>query len=215
MLITEIYKKYKINKGLQEHMIRVAAVAKMICDNTDTVLDTKNIVRACLVHDMGNLIKSKMDTHSELFEPEGVEFWSNIQAEMIEQYGNDVHIATIAMVEDMELDEKSTFYFRAIGGEDTQRVHVEGTLGEKIATYSDMRIGLEGVVSLKERMDDIRRRYIARNMEGFSSDAIDVREARLVDMERDIFENLKIRPENITDTSTEKIQKELWGWEID
>lgn len=214
MTITEIYKKYKINKGLQEHMIRVAAVAKMICDASKVDLETENIVEGCLVHDMGNLIKSKMDTFPEFFDPEGVDYWIKVKEEMIEKYDNDVHGATVSMVEDMNLEDKSVFYFRAIGGDDTQRVHAGGTLGEKIATYSDMRIGLHGAVSLKERMDDIRRRYIERNMEGFSSDDIDVREQRLADMEKDIFANSNIQPSDITDKSTEEIQDELWEWEV-
>lgn len=195
-------------------MIRVAAVAKVICDNSNTKLDTRNIVVGCLVHDMGNLIKSKMDMMPELFGPEGVAYWSKVKEEMIEEYGNDVHVATIRMVTEMNLTKESLFYFSAIGGDDTGRVHSEGTLGEKIATYSDMRIGLHGVISLKERMDDIRHRYIERNMKGFNSDDIDLREERLIDMENDIFKNSSIQPEDITDETTRDIQKALWNWEI-
>jgi len=77
-----------------------------------------------------------------------------------------------------------------------------------------MRIGLHGVISLKERMDDIRHRYIERNMKGFNSDDIDLREERLIDMENDIFKNSSIQPEDITDETTRDIQKALWNWEI-
>lgn len=214
MNITDIYQKYRINKGLQEHMIRVGAVAKLICDNATVELPTEHIVEGCLVHDMGNLIKAKLDAFPELFEPEGTDYWQKVQQELREQYGDDVHGATIDMVKDMGLRDESYKYFIAIGSEATERVHASGELGEKVANYSDMRVGVLGIVSLQERIDDFRQRYAHRDMVGFVNDDIDVRQACLADMETDIFTHSKLKPEDITDASTLAIQAELWSWEL-
>ncbi len=126
MNIKDIYLKYSVNKGLQEHMIRVAAVAQLICDKSTIKLDTKNIVTACLLHDMGNLIKAKMDSMPELYEPEGVAYWTQVQIEMKYKYGTDEHIATMAIVNEINPGKEAVFFFNAIGTENTARVHGGG-----------------------------------------------------------------------------------------
>lgn len=195
-------------------MIRVAAVAKQICDTSTVALDTDAIVSGCLVHDMGNLIKAKMDSFPEFFAPEGAEYWQQVKDEMIATYGSNVHVATIAMVKDLQLDDLSYKYFMAIGSEATERVHQSGNLGEKIATYSDMRVGPFGIVSLNERMNDMRTRYLDRGTDSFKATEIDLRESRLKDMEEEIFAQAKIQPGDVTDESTAAIQAELWDWKL-
>lgn len=214
MNINDIYLKYRVNKGLQEHMIRVAAAAQLICDKATVELDTKNIVTACLLHDMGNLIKAKMDSMLGLYEPEGVTYWTQVQAEMRERYGNDEHVATVAMVDEINPGKEATFYFNAIGTENTARVHAGDSLGAKIATYCDMRVGPFGIISLKQRMDDLRERYIPRNRPGFSAKDIDVREQKLLEMEEEIFSHSTIEPGDVTDETTKQIQKNLLAYDI-
>ena len=41
MKISEIYEKYKIMPNLQEHMLRVAGVASIICDNFSKKIEKK------------------------------------------------------------------------------------------------------------------------------------------------------------------------------
>lgn len=196
-------------------MVRVAAVAQLICDKSTVELDAKNIVTACLLHDMGNLIKAKMDSMPELYEPEGVAYWTQVQAEMIEKYGADEHTATVDIVNEIAPgDEVLHYVFDAIGTENTAKVHVDESLGAKIATYSDMRVGPFGIISIKERMDDLRVRYISRNKPGFSAEDIDQREQMLEDIENVIFASSTITASDVTDESTQLLQENLLNWEI-
>ena len=57
MTILEIYEKYKIMPQLQEHQLRVASVAKTICDHLLVPVHTDHVVSVCLLHDMGNILK--------------------------------------------------------------------------------------------------------------------------------------------------------------
>ncbi len=216
MNISDIYLKYRINKGLREHMIRVAAVAQLICDKSTVELDTRNIVTACLLHDMGNLIKAKkIDSMAELYEPEGVAYWTKVQAEMKEQYGTDEHIATVAIINEINPGtEAASYALEAIGTENTAKVHAGNSLGAKIATYSDMRVGLFGIISIQERMNDLRARYISQNKLGFSAEDIDLRERMLNDIEQVIFANSSISPEEVDDETTKLIQQSLLDWEV-
>jgi hypothetical protein len=124
-------------------------------------------------------------------------------------YGDDEHVATIKMVQEINPGEEATFYFNAIGSESMQRVYETGTLGEKIATYSDMRVGPFGIISLQERMDDLRARYLSRNKPGFSALDIDVRAQRLQEIELEIFSQNSLQPSDVQDHALVQIQENL------
>ena len=60
MTISSIYTQYNIHPNLQIHMLRVAALAKIIIDNWDgNPLNEKAIIQACLFHDAAKIIKFK------------------------------------------------------------------------------------------------------------------------------------------------------------
>ena len=79
--------------NLREHQLRVASVAAQICDNFFEPLNKKDIVTACLLHDMGNIIKFNLNYFPELIKPEGIEYWQKVQNEYKKKYGNDESIA--------------------------------------------------------------------------------------------------------------------------
>ncbi len=58
MNIIEIYNKYYLPENLQMHMLRVAACSNLIIDNWNGLeIDKESIIRVCLLHDMGNMVK--------------------------------------------------------------------------------------------------------------------------------------------------------------
>ena len=58
MKIIDIYNKYYLPENLQMHMLRVAACSNLIIDNwKGKELDKEAIIRVCLLHDMGNMVK--------------------------------------------------------------------------------------------------------------------------------------------------------------
>lgn len=205
MQIQDIYKKYRINNGLAEHMVRVGAVAWEVCDHSPLPIDKTVAVSACLLHDMGNLIKVQFEAAPELFEPEGVGYWQEVQAEMIETYG-DVGSATRAIVHDIApipaiektIDEASLHKMKEIAA--------TGTPEAKLLEYADMRVALRGVTTMHERFDDIRERYTPHL---HSSAYIDELEIAAGEIERELFEGAAILPNDITETSTAKVQKQL------
>ena len=92
--ITDIYKKYNLMQNLVEHQLRVTAVAEMICETLDVPVDKDLVVRVCLLHDMGNIIKSDLNYFPEFVKPEGLEYWQKVKDEFIEKHGNEEHFAT-------------------------------------------------------------------------------------------------------------------------
>jgi len=145
--ISDIYAEYKIMRGLQDHMLRVAAVASMICDNFDEPLPKEKIILACLLHDMGNIIKSDLSYFPDFLQPEGLEYWQGVQNEYFEKYGRDEHEATIKIIKELNL---AVDIIPAVNGFKFSLLcdHCQGNnFVNKILNYVDNRVDPHGVVS--------------------------------------------------------------------
>ncbi len=69
MNIIEIYNKYYLPENLQMHMLRVAACSNLIIDNWNgSKIDKESIIRVCLLHDMGNMVKIPEDINDKSIE---------------------------------------------------------------------------------------------------------------------------------------------------
>src|SRR3989344_7719535 len=100
-----------IMPSLQLHMFRVTSVAQIICESLgeNVILvseahpesgswtsqdDAKNnILSACLLHDMGNILKFNLDLFPEFLQPEGKEYWQKVKDSFEKKYGKDEHEA--------------------------------------------------------------------------------------------------------------------------
>ncbi|MDP4011467.1 MAG: HD domain-containing protein [Candidatus Roizmanbacteria bacterium] len=173
--------------NLREHQLRVAGVAKIICDSLqEAEVDIDMIVIACLLHDMGNIIKFKLELFPEFLKPEGLDYWKEIQEEYVRKYGKDEHVATIKISEeilsqychsdppvggeesrkDPDTSDKPQYdkerileLLHAIGFSNAKQNYETKDFGKKIAAYADMRVKPSGVTSMKERLDDGRNRF--------------------------------------------------------
>jgi HD superfamily phosphohydrolase len=191
MTILEIYEKYNIMPNLQLHQLRVAAVAEQICEASTTPVDKESIVLACLLHDMGNIIKSKFDTLYKMTEEE-VLYWSKVKEEFIQKYGSNETMATIAILKELEVSE---FIQDMIKDSDFAHIceMLHSDLTEKqLMKYADLRVGPYGVVSLAERLEDGKNRYGAWEEEKTEC---------AYEIEKHIFSHTNIKPEDITDES--------------
>ncbi|MEZ4200207.1 MAG: HD domain-containing protein [Candidatus Paceibacterota bacterium] len=211
MTISEIYKKYKINQGLQGHMYRVAAVAYFICKAYQEDIDTRSVVSACLLHDMGNLLKFKFDVAPELCEPEGVEYWQKVQTELKEKYGSNVHEATLAMVREISHEKKIVEVVNEASFDEIITVANEGSVEAQLLEYADMRVGLHGVVSLDSRFNDIKERYCPWR---FSEAELETRRKAAKQIENELLASTILSPEAISDVTIREPMNELSNWEL-
>lgn len=210
MQIQDIYKKYRINNGLAEHMVRVGAVAWVVCDHSPLPIDKTVAVSACLLHDMGNLIKVKFEAAPEFFEPEGVGYWQEVQAEMIETYG-DVGSATRAIVHEIAPMPAIEKTIEEASLHKMKEIVESGTLEAKLLEYADMRVALRGITTMHERFEDIRERYTPHRHSAAYIDELEVAAGKI---EQELFSGATIRPNDITEDTTAGIQKQLQSWEI-
>ena len=194
--------------NLQDHQLRVAAVAQQICNSLNISVNADEIILACLLHDMGNIIKSKFDNGNNLFSysDDELTYWQAIKEEFVGKYGDDENKATEKIIKELEIDKKisdilaHTFIFQL------PEIDHENDMTPKIVKYSDLRVGLHGIVSLEERLEDARVRY-----PGVLTEEIEI---AIHHIEKEIFSHSKLKPEDITDESSAKYIEELKNFEI-
>jgi len=236
MTIQQIYKKYRITPSLQLHQYRVAAVAKYLSDKIKQANDQqKEIVMACLLHDMGNIIKFNMDLFPEFFLPEGVEYWKKVKEDFVNKYGSDEHVATIEIAKEVLNSPRHAEFVSASGEEkipkrvrddgiDTHRVielidaigfsnarrNAEGSdFGWKIAAYSDMRVEPYGVTTLESRLADGNKRF-KLNKPGVSRHDFFVEMSGYLHTIQDqLFTELPFSPESITEETVQQMIRSL------
>ena len=205
--ISEIYEEYKIMPNLQLHMLRVASVASQICDGMDIQVDKERIIKACLFHDMGNIIKSNLDHFPQWNEPKGKEYWQQVKDEYIAKYGTNEHKATLQIMKELGIAENVIELVDNVGHYLFCDQLQSDDFNKKITNYADVRPGLYGVIPYDERMKDVYVRY--KNSPIF----VEEKHNRSVmcgkEIERQIFLECKIKPEDITDESVAPIMEEL------
>jgi len=160
--IDSIYERFKIPKHMQMHMRRAAATVKVVVDNwTGEDINGEDAIVCLLLHDLGNVVRMSFGNNGldDLYEESGgVDLMKKIKKEAVGIYGEDDHVATEKMCEElgiskrvMELMEEHTFHKNKdiCSGED---------MDLKICAYADQRIGPRGVLNLKVRLEEANER---------------------------------------------------------
>lgn len=168
MKIKALYEKYDIMPQLAEHQLRVGGIAKIITDPWYGKQSARESVLACLVHDMGNIVKFK-----NLTDP----VWLEVKQIYVERYGHDPHVATKGI-----LDEAGLNFYSQIMEEESQ-IYQQAQLNPDfnllsrpalMILYCDLRVAMTGVVTLPERVKDLQDRYPdEKRIEGSWSDRLE------------------------------------------
>ncbi|OGI95586.1 hypothetical protein A2917_03485 [Candidatus Nomurabacteria bacterium RIFCSPLOWO2_01_FULL_42_17] len=206
--ISEIYTEYKIMPNLQEHMLRVAAVASLICDNFNEPVSKAELVTACLLHDMGNIIKSQLEYFPEFLEPEGLEYWQGVKNEYINKYGRDEHKATEQIMKELGVFPNLISVVDQIRFSLIRNIRDSNDMMMKIIIYSDNRADPHGIVSYEERMEEGKKRYKNRK-DVFGITGRDELIQCGKEIEKQIFSKCKIKPEDINNETVAPIVLKL------
>jgi hypothetical protein len=212
--ITEIYEKYKIMPQLQEHQLRVAAVAKQICDSLTIPIDEETVVKACLLHDMGNILKFDLDYPLFPDQADNHAYWKSVQADYKKEYGPDEHQASLAIAKELGLNDLGLKCIESIDFTKTIETAKSGEIELKICDNADLRVDPHGVVSLRQRLEEGSKRYKNRPDKWVSGKIYTKLVNACVEIEGQIFKHAKIKPPDITNKSIAPIIEELRTYEI-
>lgn len=201
--INEIYAKYPVPKNLQEHMLRAASVAEKIGDNWigKEKINKEDIVASLLLHDLGNIVKFDLKTETGLKiigdEVKRLDYWKKRKQETIDKYGDDDHIVSKAMCLELNVSKRVIDIIEKHVFNNNENTLKENDFDIKIAAYSDQRIGPFSIMSLEDRFNELRERYKNRINQNTNNSKIDLFIDCAFKIEKQIFENLKIKPEDI------------------
>lgn len=157
--IIDIYKHYNIMPTLQLHQLRVAAVGMYIAEHLDQSVQRDDIATALLLHDMGNIIKFDFRIFPDFCEPEGVAYWESIQKKFRLRYGHNEHEAHLHIARELHMPDHIVHYIDAVGFSMMNDTRDADSWEQKICAYADQRVGPFGVIDLKDRLEEGRKRY--------------------------------------------------------
>lgn len=209
MNIIEIYKKYHLPENLQMHMLRVAACSSLIIDNwTGVEIDNKAIIRVCLLHDMGNIVKIPEDFSKE-------QEFLKIRKKYFDKYGTNDHEINLEIGKQEGLTEQELTILDGKRSRKNEETLKSNSYERKICAYCDQRVAPDGVVSIKERLEDAKVRYKNKPLSVWSNEekANHLIECSL-GIEKQIMQYCKLKPEDINDFSIKEYIEKLKTYNI-
>ena len=216
MRIIDIYNTYHLPERLRIHMLKVGACCKLILDNfDDTPINKKAIITVALLHDTGNMAKigNIGNTNIDDITLEDKEF-INIRKKYIDKYGLDDNLITIEIGKELGLTDYELKLFELKESKRNEEIMKSNNFEEKICAYCDERVSPYGVMGIKDRLEDAKKRYKgSKSIWGNEEEANHLIECAL-EIEKQIMKHCKIKPEDINDNSIEKYIEELKEFEI-
>lgn len=209
MNIIEIYKKYHLPENLQMHMLRVAACSNLIIDNwTGAEIDNKAIIRVCLLHDMGNIVKIPEDFSKD-------QEFLKIRKKYFDKYGTNDHEINLEIGKQEGLTEQELTILDGKRSRKNEETLKSNSYERKICAYCDQRVAPDGVVSIKERLEDAKVRYKNKPLSVWSNEekANHLIECSL-GIEKQIMKYCKLKPEDINDFSIKEYIEQLKVYDI-
>ena len=209
MNILRIYNKYHLPENLQMHMLRVAACSNLIIDNWNGPdIDKQAIIRVNLLHDMGNMVKIPEDFSKD-------EEFIKIRKEYFDKYGTNDHEINLEIGKQEGLTEKELTILDGKRSRKNEETLKSNSYERKICAYCDQRVAPDGVVSIKERLEDAKIRYKNKPLSVWSNEekANHLIECSL-GIEKQIMKHCKLNPEDINDESIRKYIEMLKKYEF-
>jgi hypothetical protein len=161
MQIQDIYTQYNLMPQLITHQLRVGAIATFITQGWSDRELAHETVLSSLLHDMGNMAKFKLD--KPVMPIENLAYWQAEQQRFWDTYGTEAHAATYAILHELKLDKITKYLLAESMFYDNRNVtrdsFVVAPRPAVVVLYGDLRVAIDGVVSLEERLVDLERRY--------------------------------------------------------
>jgi len=217
MKILQIYEKYSLTKTLQEHMIRAAAVGKIISENSPSInVHPERIIKVLLLHDIGNIIKFDLDKFPKLLgnDISRIEYWKNIQKKFITKYGNDEHKATELIAREIGVNSDIQSLLERQIYTPIKKIAQGMDWEAKICQYADLRSGPFGIVSIDERFDDLIDRYKHRNHKISNTELTNENRKYMIIIEEQIQRHSKLSLRDISEASVSSLYPEISEIEI-
>lgn len=191
-------------------MLRVAACArKIILHWNGPVLEEESIIRVCLLHDMGNILKIPEDFSKD-------ENFREIRRYYFKKYGTNDHELNLEIAKQEGLTESELVILDGKRSRKNEETVKSNSYERKICAYCDQRVAPNGVVGIVERLEDAKKRYSDKPLSAWSQkEKANHLIACALEMEKQIMQFCTIKPEDITDETIAEDLEKLKKFEIE
>ncbi len=221
--VQDIYQHYLIPSNLAEHMLQTAALGQIICQHwqqNKTDLQQSLVLTTLLLHDMGNLIKFKLDKTANKQQRQVAQLltadqnWQQQQQAMIAKYGSSCEQANSIILQELGLNKAAQLLKR----HNFDRLHTlidqPGHWQEKIIFYCDLRFTPFGLSSVPERIQDLKERYQSQNPNWRDAAIVRQRLDDSLQLEASLNQYTKIDLKHIADSSIKPLVQQLRQYPI-
>lgn len=210
MKIKDIYYYYGIPENLQNHMLRVAGMGDFILDHWHgPSIAGDSLIRVLLLHDMGNLVKIVEHYEDPRFQA--------MRDKYIALYGTDDHVVSEVIGRELGLTEEEIAMMNQkifMKNEQTMNREDSSSFLVKIGAYCDQRVAPDGILSLRDRMEEGKLRYRDRPGTSFNHPQTDRMIECAYKIEEQVMQYCDILPEEITNESIAPYIEKLKTYEI-
>jgi len=205
MKVISVYSKFLTPQNLQQHMLRVASLAQIISNYWQRIkIDQKAIIQCCLLHDIAKPITFDIAKQAQFgMSTNDIKNLKKLQNLLITNYGQNEHAALINICRELGLSSTTISLVNNLEWKYISRLLAEKNLDSLITIYCDMRISPKGVLTLKERFDELKERT------GKSEDYYDG-----LKVEQIITNNISISINNIANEEIDKNIQHLLQLEL-
>ena len=201
-----IYQAYALPIHLREHLLRTAAIVCWILDHwKGQQLNEEIMIKACLLHDIGNIVKGTDDRFKiifpDVFSEECWQYWLNVRKHIGEKYGKTDIEATLNIAKEINVGDEVLKLIEQKQFSHNKENYLSENFMAKICAYADQRVSPNGILSLEGRLDEARTRH--RGLKGSSVNNPEYESLKQYakKIEAQIFEFVEGSPEDINDKS--------------
>ncbi len=160
MKISQIYTAYMIPKNLQEHMLRTASFAMILLENwIGESVEKEAIVQACVLHDIAKPMDFDLAKQAQFgMSQDEIDELEKLQIRLKRDYGDNEHQATVKICKKVGCTSTAVILVNNLKWSYVPRLMAKNDILSLIPIYCDMRIGPKGILSLDERIEDLKKR---------------------------------------------------------
>ncbi len=209
--IRSIHAQFPVPGNLRRHLLNVASVGALVADHwIGPAINKTDLVAYLLLHDLGNLVKMHVPSAS-LLDPNDtvrVDYWLQQQEETWKTYGKDDYKATLAMVAQLGIAPRVLQLIIDSDWHEMPRVAIGNDWEQKIGKYADYRVGPRGILTLHERIEELRIRYKGR-LTPEEESKISTFETAVHTIGAHVRKNMRITEEDINDDTVAAYRKKF------
>ncbi|MBD3250437.1 MAG: hypothetical protein GF381_02630 [Candidatus Pacebacteria bacterium] len=219
MKIKQVYQKYYITPNLEKHMLWTAAVGLLVMEQWQgPTIDEQLVTTALLTHDLGNLVKFDLDSdfsrqHSGLSNSQ-LDQLKSVQTKFRIKYSANADQANIAIARELQLSERIVRILALHSFQDIPELLQNPNWEHILCLYGDLRISPDGLVSVKDRVLDLRDRYLERDPQWSQTEFVNQSLQASLELEKQLQQQTKTDLNSLSQQQIDQKIKGLLEFEI-